>query len=190
MYDKIYQEKQFLEIAKPILRNIEFQRRKTFLHHQDSVYEHSIRVALTAYNIAKHISKYKKVNMNNVVIGALLHDFYLTPWRDNKTLIIWKKHGFTHGKIAAFNSYQICPDLINKRIENSIKRHMFPLTIIPPKYLEGWIITLADKYVSFEVFKKPKELPRYIGINLTKDNVVEKCRFVYNRTKIFVSRMI
>lgn len=190
MYNQIYQEKEFYRFAEPILRNAEFQRRRTFLHHQDSVYDHSLKVAWVAYKLAKYVSKYKRINIQNVVVGALLHDFYLIPWRENKTPIIWKKHGFTHGRIASFNSYQFFPWLMNIRIENAIKRHMFPLTIIPPRYIEGWIITTADKYVSLEVFKKPRELPRYIGINLSKDNIIEKCKFIYYKTEIFVSHMV
>ena len=60
MYNQIYQEKEFYAIAEPILRNSEFQRRRTFLHHNDSVYDHSIRVAWCSYQIAKLIQKYKK----------------------------------------------------------------------------------------------------------------------------------
>jgi len=190
MYNQIYQEKEFYELAAHILRNSEFQRRRTFLHHQDSVYDHSLRVAYVAYRIAKMVSKYKKVNIKNVVISALLHDFYLTPWREYKESFFFKKHGFVHGKIAALNSYYFFPKLMNERIENAIKRHMFPLTIIPPKYIEGWIVTMADKYVSLEVFKKPRELPKYIGINLSKDNIILKCRNIYRITEKFVSNMI
>lgn len=190
MYNHIYQEKEFYEIAEPILRNSEFQRRRTFLHHQDSVYEHSLRVGYVAYRIAKIVSKYKKINIRNVVIGALLHDFYLVPWREYKNSIFFKMHGFVHGKIASDNAYSFFPKLMNKRIENAIKRHMFPLTLIPPRYIEGWIVTISDKYVSLEVFKNPKELPRYIGINLTKEIIFNKCKYLYNKTEIFVSHMV
>jgi uncharacterized protein len=190
MYNQIYQEKEFIKIAKPILRNSEFQRRKTFLHHQDSVYDHSLKVAFTSYKMAKKIENYNiKININNVVVGALLHDFYTKPWRENKNPIFWKKHGFTHGKIASFNAYQFFPNLMNERVENTIKRHMFPLTIMPPKYIEGWIITMADKYVSLEVLKKPKELPRYIGIDLSNIHVLDKCKKIYQLTENFVSNM-
>ena len=41
---------------------------------------------------------------------------------------------------------------------------MFPLNIRPPKYKESWIITLADKYISMDVLKSPKEWPKYIGL--------------------------
>lgn len=182
MYNHIYQEKEFYKLAEPILRNSEFQRRRTFLHHQDSVYEHSLRVAWVAYKMAKYVQKYKKINIQNVVVGALLHDFYLKPWREksSKRTLPWKMHGFTHGKTASVNSYQFFPSLMNTRIENSIKRHMFPLTVVPPRYIEGWIITMADKYVSIEVFKKPLELPRYIGINLSKEQIVSKFKKIYS----------
>lgn len=176
-------------IASPILRNSEFQRRRKFLHHQDSVYEHSLRVAWVSYCMAKKIQKYRSINIQNVVISALLHDFYTTPWREYKTPILWKKHGFVHGKIASENAYQIFPNLMNGKIKNSIERHMFPLTIIPPKYLEGWIVSMADKYVSLEVFKKQKELPRYIGINISKDVLTSKFRKAYQLTENFVSHM-
>lgn len=189
MYNHIYQEKEFYRIAEPILRNSEFQRRRTFLHHQDSVYEHSLRVAWVAYKMAKYIQKYKKVNIQNVVVGALLHDFYLIPWRENKNSIPWKKHGFTHGKVASNNSYQFFPNLMNDRTINAIERHMFPLTIIPPKYIEGWIITTADKYVSLEVFKNPKSLPRYIGVDLSKEQILSKCKSAYKLAEEFVSHM-
>lgn len=189
MYQDIYNDKEFYNIAKNILRNVEFQRRKTFLHHQDSVYDHSLRVAYKSYKMAKRIEKYHKINISNVIISALLHDFYTTPWREYKSHILWKKHGFVHGKIACSNAYQIFPKLMNERIENSITRHMFPLTLLPPKYIEGWIITIADKYVSLEVLSKPKELPRYIGINVNKEVIITKFKKVYNVAESFVSNM-
>ena len=53
---------------------------------------------------------------------------------------------------------------MNEKSENIIKRHMFPLNIVPPQYKESWVVTMADKYVSLEVFKEPKKLLMYIGI--------------------------
>ena len=160
MYNKMYHNKEYYNYAKDILRNSEFQRRKTFLHHQDSVYEHSIRVSLLAYRISKYLSRYFPISTEDVVISALLHDFYLEPWRDSKG----KWHGFTHGSIASSNANCFFSNKMNDTTINSIKCHMFPLTL-PPKYYEGWIVTLADKLVSLEVFKKPTELYKYIGLD-------------------------
>ena len=46
---------------------------------------------------------------------------------------------------------------------------MFPLNIIPPKYLEGWIITLVDKYVSLETLKNPTFFTDLFGIRKKSD---------------------
>ena len=49
-----------------------------------------------------------------------------------------------------------------------IKKHMFPLTVIPPTCREGWIVCLADKYCSlYETFKK--EAYRKINTKITGD---------------------
>ena len=62
----------------------------------------------------------------------------------------FKKHGFTHAKEAAKNYIKYFPELEDIKITNSIERHMFPLNYIPPKYIEGYIITRADKIVSLK----------------------------------------
>ena len=101
----------------------------------------------------------------SAAIGGLLHDFYYKPWQNNKKKVsLFKKHGFVHAKEARDNSYIFFPELMNDKIDNIILRHMFPLNKIPPKYLEGWIVTMADKYVSLEVFKDIRKLPMLIGI--------------------------
>jgi len=38
---------------------------------------------------------------------------------------------------------------ISEKEYNIILRHMWPLTVIPPKYKEGWIVTFSDKYCAF-----------------------------------------
>lgn len=51
---------------------------------------------------------------------------------------------------------------LNRVERDSIENHMFPLTPIPPRYLEGYLVTVADKIsatretVSLERFYKPK----------------------------------
>ena len=73
-------------------------------------------------------------------------------------------HGFVHAKEALNNSKVHFNHLLNDKINNSIVRHMFPLNIIPPKYLEGWIITIIDKIVSMDVLLYPKQWPKYLGL--------------------------
>lgn len=158
---------EYYEIVKPILNNKEFKKRKKFLHHgKVTVYEHSLAVSKLSYCLAKKL----KLDYKSAAIGGLLHDFYNNPWQNKtKKTKFFQKHGFIHANQAFKNSQKIFPNLMNKKIENIIKRHMFPLNIKPPVSKEGWIVTLVDKYVSFEILKEPKNLHKYIFFISKKD---------------------
>lgn len=153
---------EYYNIVKDILENEEFLRRKEFRHHGNrSVYDHSLAVSILSYRIAKRL----KIDYKSAAIGGLLHDFYYNPWQEKKdTRPFFKKHGFSHAGEALENSKKVFPELMNNRIEDIIKKHMFPLNIKPPMFKESWVITCVDKYVSMEVFKDIKNLPKYIGI--------------------------
>lgn len=156
------EKNEYYEIIYPILQNEEFQKRKNYPHHgKISVYEHSLAVSKKSYLLAKKL----KGDYKSAAIGGLLHDFYYEPWQNKlKKSKILQAHGFTHAKEAVDNSYKHFPKLMNKKIENIILRHMFPLNKVPPKYLESWVITIVDKYVSCEVIKNPKIIPSLVGI--------------------------
>lgn len=145
---------EYYEIVNEILNHEEFIKRKNYMHHgKISVYDHSLKVSIMAYKISKKlkIGDYKKA-----AIGGLLHDFYYKPWQNNKNKKpLFKKHGFTHAKEALENSKKYFPNYIDEKTSNIILRHMFPLNIMPPKYKESWIVTIADKIVSIEAIKEP-----------------------------------
>lgn len=144
---------EYYKIVNKILENEEFKKRKEFSHHGSiTVYDHSIAVSKLAYKIAKLTKRDYRV----AAISGLLHDFYYEPWQGNyKSKKILEKHGFVHAKEASENSKIHFPEYMNKKIENTILRHMFPLNKIPPRYIEGWIVNLADKCVSCEVIFHP-----------------------------------
>ena len=69
-------------------------------------------------------------------------------------------HGFTHGQAALRNAVR---DFRLNAIErDSIACHMFPMTLKPPSYIEGYLVTMADKIsatretFSLERFYKPQ----------------------------------
>ena len=175
---------EWFNIVKDILLNDEFQKRKIFPHHHDmSVWEHSILVSFKSFTIAKKI----KINEKNVAIAGLLHDFYPWCWINTEELeifengkyleenkrkkkTIFEMHAFTHGKAAAKNYIEYFPELENKRITNAIKRHMVPVTIVPPRYLEGIIITIIDKTNSIHELPSPKEMPSRFKKHFLKKN--------------------
>ncbi len=153
---------EYLSIVGSILTNKEYCKRKEYHHHENrSVYAHCLLVSVRSYKIAKILG----LDYKTAAIAGLLHDFYDKDWQLSKEKTnIRKAHGFRHAQEAVKNSYECFPDLMNKKIENSILRHMFPLNFIPPVYLEGWIICLVDKYCSCEIFSRPKNLYKYVGL--------------------------
>lgn len=175
-----YFEEWFL-IVEDILLNDEFQKRKYFLHHHNlSVWDHSILVSFKAFLVAKYFGADTRV----CAIAGLLHDFYSQAWlysselekiddgkylRDcNVKKPFFKMHGFVHANDAALNYVKYFPELKDDRVTNAIKRHMFPLNIVPPKYKEGLIITVIDKINTIN------ELPSIVVVfNKLKKKVLE-----------------
>lgn len=155
-------ETDYYDTVKCILEHPEFIKRKEYKHHGNiSVYDHCLAVSYTSYRICRFLGLDKK----SAAIGGLLHDFYYKNWQNNiEKRPLFKKHGFIHAKEAVENSKKYFPELMTPKIENIIKRHMFPLNIVPLRYKESWIVTMADKYISLEVFKEPKKILMYIGI--------------------------
>lgn len=113
-------------------------------HGNTTVYEHSVAVAFHSYKLASQLKL--QVNEESLIRGALLHDYFLYDWHEKNTHGRW--HGFTHPKLAMKNAEKIFT--LNEIEKDLIKRHMFPLTPMPPKYLEGMIVCLVDKVCSLD----------------------------------------
>ena len=102
----------------------------------------------------------KKLNWDYKAVAraGMLHDLFLYNWRvkeERKGL-----HAFTHAKQAYKNAIELF-DLTDKE-QNMIKTHMFPITIIPPKSKEGFLLTIIDKYcVLYEYAKYLSEKAMY-----------------------------
>lgn len=122
----------------------------SFVQHGDtSCLLHTIAVAYYSVKIANFLKlTYKR---RELIRGAVLHDYFLYDWHDGEKGR--KIHGFTHPGIALKNAD--CDFNLNEIERDIIKKHMFPLTIIPPACKESWIVCIADKYCSlYETFKK------------------------------------
>ena len=107
----------FMNILKQVEAETRIlQSREHIQHGTTTVYEHCVQVAYESYLFAKEHQL--KVEMEQLIRGALLHDYFLYDWHN-----------------------QLTPHDI-------IKKHMFPLTLVPPKYLESWIVCWIDKKCS------------------------------------------
>lgn len=141
-------EQQFLDLVKEIVEHPKYTKLKEYIQHgETTVYEHSLAVAYLSYWIAL---KYGwQVQLKELVRGALLHDYFLYDWHEKSA--DHRFHGFTHPGRALRNA---CAEFDLTQIEKDvIRKHMFPLTPIPPRYRETAIVCMADKICSiYETF--------------------------------------
>jgi len=133
----------FRDFAAPVLQSDKLRQTNGYIQHgTTSCYSHSISVAYHSLRLAESLGI--SCDFGSLVVGALLHDYYLYDWHCKDAS--HRLHGFRHPKTALINAMQDFD--LNPVEQNIIMRHMFPLTPIPPKYLESLIVCLTDKFCS------------------------------------------
>ena len=139
---------EYNSIVKDILGHPEFMKLENFFHHNSSILEHAKVVSYISYRICKYFN----LDYVSAARGGLLHDFFLYDWRnhDEPELHRDKYHGIEHPRIAFENSTKYFA--VNRVEKDIILKHMWPLTIVPPRYQESYIVTIVDKYVSSREF--------------------------------------
>lgn len=111
-------------------------------HAEVSTLEHCISVAYLSLWFGEKLRW--RVDRESLVRGALLHDFFLYDWHEKsgrKGL-----HGFTHPHAALLNAEARFH--LNDRERDIIVKHMWPLTPVPPRCREAFLVGAADKYCS------------------------------------------
>lgn len=137
----------FNRIYSDIVNHPEYKKLKLFNHHKDSsIFDHNIKVAWISYNIGKRLN----LKINEITKGALLHDFFLYDWRYEKPKS-GKLHGFEHPKESLDNSLKYFSPLTSIE-KDIILKHMWPLTITPPRYVESFVVCIVDKVVATQEF--------------------------------------
>ena len=146
------EKKQELEaIYQAFLHDERILRMKEIpMHRGSNCYEHSFKVAKAAI---KRALRYKSVSLETILIAAILHDYYLYNWREDRKLL--KRHGKNHPQIAMENAERDFN--INKDIKKIIKSHMWPLNFKDfPNSKEARIVSIADKIVASKETKTSK----------------------------------
>lgn len=144
-----------------ILMSDNFMKTKDYIQHGSmTVNSHCIDVAICSLIISRKLNI--SCNQRELVRGALLHDYFLYDWHDKYHRNIKRLHGFYHPAIALRNASKEYE--LTEREKDIIKKHMWPLTVVPPQCREAWIVTAADKYCSLlETMKLRKEHRRYMS---------------------------
>lgn len=148
-------DEDFFSLAREIFETPEFQSMGKFVQHNDvDRITHIMSVAYVSLMLARKWG----LDEETTVRSAMLHDLYYYDWHEND----WshRPHGYRHPGFALKNARALCGTL-DKKTENTILRHMWPLTVIPPKYKEGYAVCLADKYcAAYELYYSKTEQRR------------------------------
>lgn len=142
MKENIYQE-EFETIISELVENETVQKMKNYRQHcNTSCFEHCYSASYYCYKICKKLG----LDYKSAARAAMLHDLFLYDWREPNSHRRW--HAFHHPKTAYENASKLFE--LNKKEKDIILKHMWPTTVIPPKSIEGFVLTLVDKYCAIE----------------------------------------
>lgn len=128
-----------------ILDSDNFKKTDGFIQHGSmTVNNHCVNVAKCSLAISRKLGI--ACRERELVRGALLHDYFLYDWHDKCRGDRKRLHGFYHPGIALKNASK--EYRLTDRERDIIRKHMWPLTVVPPLCREAWIVTTADKYCS------------------------------------------
>lgn len=139
----------FFETVKDVYFSDEVQSLKQYEQHLEiDRLQHITTVAYLSYRICKKL----RLDYKKAANAAVMHDLVYYDWRDGETGGWHRLHGYKHPNYACLNAKELYPEL-SKKEENIIRRHMWPLTVLPPGSKEGFVVTFADKYcAAIEVY--------------------------------------
>ncbi|MBO4337444.1 MAG: HD family phosphohydrolase [Lachnospiraceae bacterium] len=143
---KIHKREEFWPQLSAMMEDPVVMELKKYPNHRVSnLYDHSVRVALCAYDLSRRL--HIKVDGSSMAKGAMLHDYYLYHAQTNKS-ISYREHLFGHPMCALTNArehFELTP-----KEENIITSHMWPLTFFHvPRSKEAFLVQLSDKICAF-----------------------------------------
>ena len=141
-----HHQRRFDALASPYLRDERVRDMRRFIQHGNTTtYAHCVRVARESYALATRLNL--QLDYDNLVAGALLHDFYRYDWHDRSTSKPY--HATRHPLYAAENAVELLE--VNPEVRAIIETHMWPL---PPNRIprsrEAWLVCAVDKAVSLQ----------------------------------------
>lgn len=131
--------------ATDILQSENFKSTRSHIQHGNmTVNNHCMNVAKYSLMISEKLRI--RCSERELIRGALLHDYFLYDWHSPEHVPLYKLHGLYHPGTAYRNASKEYE--LTSREADIIRKHMWPLTIVPPMCREAWIVTTADKWCS------------------------------------------
>ncbi|PKM56071.1 MAG: HD family phosphohydrolase [Firmicutes bacterium HGW-Firmicutes-5] len=139
--------RRYQSCVKDMIKHEKVRSMEDYIAHYDvDTLAHSLFVSYWSFLICRKL----KMDYRSAARGALLHDFYLYDWHIPN--IREGLHGFTHPATSLTNAKKYFK--ISDLEKDIIIKHMWPLTILPPKYKETYVVILVDKIcATLETFK-------------------------------------
>lgn len=132
------QIQKFFTIIEDLMNHEEVKKLEAYSQHLNtSRLQHSFNVAYYTFIICEKMNW----KTEEATRAAFLHDMFFYDWREH-THQGW--HPKLHPQLALENARLVCE--VTPMMADAIKKHMWPMTIHFPKYKEGWVITLMDKF--------------------------------------------
>lgn len=69
-------QQEFSDLISPYLSDELFSELRRFKHHNTNRLNHSYNVAVYSYFLWKKLNRFMSIDLELLLIGALLHDFY------------------------------------------------------------------------------------------------------------------
>lgn len=136
-------DEEYYSIVNDILSHDEFRRLDDFRHHNSTILNHVKAVSYLSYRLCKYFG----LDYVSAARGALLHDFFHYDWRKRGGRPYkGGMHGLRHSMVALKSAQKFFN--LNPLEKDIIHKHMWPLTLRPPRYRESFIVNFVDKYVS------------------------------------------
>ena len=127
---------EFLSFVSPLLFSREVQQLDDYVQHVHYTrLTHSLDVAYLSFCIAKIL----RCDTRSCARGALLHDLHYRDDEEPNSLAHMRRHPET----ALLNARALCA--LNPVEEDIIRKHMWLISLSPPRYKESYIVTFVDK---------------------------------------------
>ena len=138
----------FLDCISDLIASEVVQKMCNFTQHGDTTtFDHCLMVSFKSFPFCRKFN----LAYRAAARGGLLHDLFLYDWHDKDLEI--NLHGFYHPGIALRNAEKAF--VLDDKEKEIIKKHMWPLTVVPPKCREAYVICYFDKTCTLkEVFKE------------------------------------
>lgn len=130
---------EFMDCISDIYYNEKIQKLDDYEQHcHTSRLQHSINVAYYSFIVCKFFGW----DYRSAARAGIMHDMFYYDWRvKNPTRKC--NHAAWHPRVAYDNARKITE--VNEIEKDAILKHMWPCTLVPPKYKESYVVTFADK---------------------------------------------